>query len=220
MSESANNISNWGLRDPDPGALLDEIYPFSRRATALIARSAAKTLLQTHFLQIAGTLSILEGLEYHRERFAETIARLASGLTVDHKPLRHEAVAYVNRAGQFYFFANSNLVKQKGNRPPIPYLKSIIHFRHKHTAHRSIDDPRPDDTEELQAYQAMSMGSYYMLFQPRSHSTLQSSGTIWSRSYAVFQISTGEGKFYHLNIERDHDALMAEAYAVLEYVLM
>jgi hypothetical protein len=219
MSENVNDIRNWGVRDPSPDDPLDQVYPISKRAHALISRNTAQRVLRTNFLQIAGTVPMLKGMEYHRDRFLDIIGRLASGASEDHQPLRHEAVAYVNRAGQFYYFAISSLVKGKPGRPPIPNLENLIHFRKKHTAHRSIDKPLDSDTAPLQAYQAMAMSDYFLLFHPRQGLSADSSTSVWSRSYLVFQINAANGQSYYLNIERDHDSLMLEAYRVLEHVL-
>jgi len=220
MPEDSNDIDNWRLNDPRPGEPLESIQPVSVRARALISRSIDKPILHTNFLQIAGAVTMLKGLDYHHDRFIEIVGRLAAGtLHIDETAI-HEAVAYVNRAGQYYYFAKSDLVKRQGQHPPIPDLNALIHFRHKHTAHRSIDKPEKSDTENLQAYHAMSLGDFDgRLFHPREGVTMKATAFPWRLGYLVFAINLGEGKFYHLNIERDHDTLMQEAYTVLEAVL-
>jgi hypothetical protein len=223
MPEDSNDIQNWRVSDARPGEPLESIQPFSVRAKALVARNSTKPILGTDFLQIAGAVSMLRGLDYHRDRFVDIIRCLAAGTLDSDETALHEAVAYVNRGGQYFYFAQSDLVKRQGKCPPIPFLETLIQFRNKHTAHRSIDKPLKSDTEHLQAYQAMSMDFDGRLFLPREgatiEATLERALFPWRAGYLVFQINLGEGKFYHLNIERDHDALMREAYSVLELVL-
>jgi len=223
MGDDLHSVSNWGVRDPRPDEPLESIWPLSIRALALLARNVAKPILQTDFVQAAGAVTMLKGLDYHRDRFVEIIGQLATGALQSYDTALHEAVAYVNRAGQFYYFATSKLVTERGERPPIPKFEALIPFRHKHTAHRSIDKPISSDTRDLQAYQAISMNLDGRSFHPRDgatiKATLETALFPLRTGYLVFQISLGEGNYYFLNIERDHEALMLEAYAVLEAVL-
>jgi len=223
MPEDTNDIRNWRVSDPRPGEILETIQPVSVRAKALVARNTTKPILATDFLQMGGTLSMLRGMDYHKVRFVDIIRCLAAGTLNSDETALHEAVAYINRGGQFYYFARSDLVKRQGQCPPIPFLETLIKFRNKHTAHRSIDKPFESDTEHLQAYQAMSMDFDGRLFLPREggkiEATLEAALFPWRTGYLVFQINLGEGRFYHLNIERDHDAIMQEAYSVLDAVL-
>jgi hypothetical protein len=183
-------------------------------------RSATKAVLQTDFLQVAGAVSMLKGLDYHRDRFVSLIAELSGGVELDQAQLLHEAVAYVNRAGQFYYFAESDLVKTKGTPPLTPKLSALVKFRHKHTAHRSIDRPRLEDTEQLQTVHAMTLSEFGgRLWQSKEKLPPGFSGPFWGRAYLVYQIHTGPNDIYELVIERDHEALMQEAYSILLHVL-
>jgi hypothetical protein len=103
---------------------------------------------------------MLKGLDYHCDRFLSLIASLSNGLSTDEENLLHEAVAYVNRAGQFYYFVESQLVKAKVGRLPTPRLDQLMRFRHKHTAHRSVDKPWPQDTEQLRGVHAMALSEF------------------------------------------------------------
>jgi hypothetical protein len=183
-------------------------------------------VLQTNFLQIAGAVSILKGLDYHRDQFILSAAELHEGVTSKRRQLLqeyllHEAVAYVNRAGQFYYFAKSGIVKAKGTPPSIPRITELVNFRHKHTAHRSVDVPRLQDTEEQQAYHAMSLSEFGgQLWIPKEKDLLSTSfaDLICGGGYLAFRINT-DNNFYDLVIERDHEALMQEAYEILLHVL-
>jgi hypothetical protein len=216
----ANDIENWRVVDPRAGQPLDSINPVSVRARSLISRNAAKPILHTNFVEIYGALAMLKGMDYHRDRFVEVIASLAAGTLESDEAAIHEAVAYVNRAGQFYYFAKSNFVNRLGQRPPILNLEEIIHFRHKHTAHRSIDmRPRPSEGD-LQLYQAMAIDAFDgKLFHTREGCVMNHTELPWKLAYLVFAINDGRGQFHFLNIERDHHVLMQEAYRVLEHTI-
>lgn len=216
MPEPVNDIRNWRIVDPKPEELLDSITPYSTRARVLIARSASNPILHTCFLQVAGAVSILQGLDYHRDRFVSLIGSLAAGATVDEGHLLHEAVAYVSRAGQFYYFAESDLVRTKVGRLPTPTIDTLVKFRHKHTAHRSIDKPWPQDTEQLQTVHAMALSEFGgRLWYPKEKLPPGFIGPFWGRAYLVYQIHTGPNEVFELFIERDHDALMVEAYEIV-----
>ena len=166
---------------------------------------------------------MLKGLDYHRDRFLEITVQLASGGLQTYDPALHEAVAYINRAGQFYYFATSELVTRSGNCPPTPRFSALMPFRNKHTAHRSIDKPHSSDSRDLQAYQAMSIDLDGRSFLPREGMTieanLENAFYPLRTGYLIFQINLGDGKFCFLDIERDHEALMLEGYAVLQCLL-
>ena len=134
--------------------------------------------------------------------------------------LLHEAVAYVNRGGQYYYFAISSLVTQTIGQALIPHLDKILQFRHKHSAHRSVDKPRREDTEHLQTVHAMSLSDYGgRLWIPRSPNSTIGSPPFWGRAFLGYQIHTAPNDVVELIIERDHDALMQESFSVLETLL-
>ncbi len=54
----------------------------------------------------------------------------------DDRILDHEAIAYLHRLGQFYYFARSLKLLQG-----CPKIKELYLFRRKNIGHRSIDDP-------------------------------------------------------------------------------
>jgi hypothetical protein len=219
MVEPVNDIRNWRITDPEPKTNLVDILPYSKRALALVYRNASKTILHTDYLQIAGAVSILKGLEYHHGRFLAVIGQLAKGISSDEEQLRHEAAAYVNRAGQFYYFCQSSLVKKICGHLSIPRLTDLMMFRNKHAAHRSVDNPRPEDNEQLQTVHAMSLSEFSgWLWLPKSESLKDGFPPFWGCAYVAFQIHTAD-KVVELVIERDHGDLMFEAYGVLERVL-
>src|SRR5262249_27339491 len=144
----------YQFTDPNPALPLSEITPFSRRAWVVLARHQNGRAAKAGQMNIIGAIDMLDGLEYHHAAYMIVIERLAaeslaseqSGLY--HKHLVHEALAYLNRMGQFYYFAHSNFVRQFVPDPD-PIISTIVlykPFRDKHAAHRAIDRPRREDT--------------------------------------------------------------------------
>jgi hypothetical protein len=166
---------------PDPFATLPlaEIYPISTRARSWLARaSRLKEFSHALSVQIAGGVFMLSALDYHHCQFTVRVNQLAPyyermnaflGRTAHQlqasaasRPitteterghldaLDHEAVAYINRLGQFFYFAKSIKLEVL-----LPRARELQAFRHKHTAHRSVDNPR-DESPEAREMQAMA----------------------------------------------------------------
>jgi hypothetical protein len=131
------SIDNYSVRDPYHGEPLQQITRPSSRATSLLARNKQNPLLRSGFVNIIGAIEMLAGMEYHNDNFIRICAGLAKGKIRDEQDLRHEAVAYVNRMGQFYYFAKSKFVKSAvGNSDMfIPTIVKFKVFRMKHVAH-------------------------------------------------------------------------------------
>jgi hypothetical protein len=162
-------------------------------------------------------------------------ATLAAGANLDEAHIFHEAVAYVNRMGQFYYFIKSNLVTRAlggGDAlASIPTITKYVVFRNKYSAHRSIDFPR-DESEETQLLQALSLSRVWgrrMQLKPGGgesrwprHMKADSAEARefhrqeWLNRHITFQLYDAEND-QHLNftIEREHEHICAEAYAVL-----
>jgi len=174
--DSLTDPKNWRIDDPRPGVPLTEIHPHSSRAWALLSRSKERDVVHQHLIRIVGAIDMLAGLEYHRANFCRTVAELAfipmshPAASERHLSLVHEAVAYLNRLGQFYYFASSHSVEETvpGWRNTIPTIVEFKRFRDKHSAHRSLDAPRPDDkpfTQQVHALALSSLGGW--LFHPK-----------------------------------------------------
>jgi hypothetical protein len=130
---------------------------------------------------------------------------------------RNEAVAWVNRVGQLYYFTRSKLVMERLGQMTTPTIDEILPFRMKHTAHRSVDAPRKEDTAELQLSQAIALtelsGAQWAL-RPGAH--LATAGFPSFRTHFItFQMRITEGLRGTLNIEAAHPLIMAEGYSVL-----
>jgi len=235
-----NDIAGWGVIDECPVTPLDTIAPISKRAASLIARNQTKTpLLKTNFLNIQGAVEMMQGLDYHHDNFMKIINHLAEvdlnneaqGLKVY---LSHEVVAYLNRLGQFHYFITSPFVTKHcaTAKSLAPTIETFLVLRLKHSAHRSIDQPR-DESRHIQETQAMSMSSIGgKIFSPKpgqSCNLLEAKTTAdaikhfrnnWTKCYLVYQLITDDPKVsYNFSIEKEHPTIMREAYAVLEQVL-
>jgi hypothetical protein len=168
------------VEDPAPRTPLADIEPFTLRARSWLARVHRQFHIADGLhLQLVGAIEILGALDYHRDRYMSNLSLLApyyerlrrqsqfeqlgqpshTRTTREEfdllRTLDYEAVAYINRLGQFYYFARSAKVDSL-----LPRINELVVFRHKHTAHRSIDVPKSESPDDL-ARQAMAFGFSY-----------------------------------------------------------
>jgi hypothetical protein len=215
-----DDIKHWRIEDPAPGVPLDAIFPMSARARALLVRNRNHPVLSTDFLRIYGAVDMTAGLDYHQSRFMELISLLQS-VDEPHAAkthLTHEAVAYVNRLGQFHSFACSNRIKQMVSdvEALIPKISELLIFRRKHSAHRSMDKPWGEDNPHLQWVHAFALSSLSVsLFLPKQPVFLPIGKEAYQKCYLAYQINMGDQKVAELVIERDHDVIMNETYSVV-----
>lgn len=232
-----NNFNAWNLQDTFDGVPLEDIQPLSQRARSLLARNRNKPLPKTGFVNVIGAIEILAGLEYHYENLIRICDTLAIGYREDETAVYHEAVAYVNRLGQFYHFASSELARKAMAKPTdlIPTICRFKIFRDKHTAHRSIDKPHSSDSADLQIVHARSMstiGGKLMAPKPASQPLAFPTGDVdqealrlfrmamWANYDIEFQIyDANSSSHLNLNIARSHGSIAAEAYRLVETVI-
>jgi hypothetical protein len=219
----ANDRRNWNFDDPAPGVTLSEIESLAVRAGALIFRSQSP-LLNTHFVNINGAVAIFSGIEYHYYNYIGAIRRLKSPPGIGMSAVRHEAVAWVNRVGQFYYFLKSTLVTNNIPNSTYPTINYVLPFRNKHSAHRSIDAPRTEDTSNAQLILAMMLSELGgSLWTPRPGVTLPLHSppfqTPSATHYLAFQMQLPDGSTQNLVIEQDHGNVMLEGYKNLELLL-
>lgn len=220
---------HYRIEDSFPDSPLPSISPVSARAWALLARSRDNPVLQQHFLQVSGAVSMMKGLDYHHDNFMRIIGGLARGDEIDESPLFHEAVAYVNRGGQFHYFARSRFVKGWLGTIGLPKIDVLKHFRDKAGSHRSFDLLQAYDDPQIRTVHARSLSEFgsrlFIPKQPLSMADLFGGcAKFWGLAYLVFHSHTGQQhkgphEMYELVIERDHSAVMNEAYAVFERLL-
>lgn len=143
-----NHLPN--LQDPHEGKALKDIPKLSGRVRSLILRNKHKVRDTHDFAQTWGSTQFLQGLEYHYGNFLSHLQTLATADQLgDDFMLDHEAVAYLHRLGQFYYFC-----KSMGQLSHCPKITELYLFRKKSIGHRSIDAPREDDNKSEQAWQA------------------------------------------------------------------
>lgn len=209
--------------DQFPNLRLLEIFPLSARATSWRARTSLDNVFsKEEIVQIDGSISMLQGLDYHYNHFISQFHQLTSyyerhesylkdsmsgrrmnlpypSITdAEHQTFRsleHEAIAYINRVGQFYYFA-----KAFGHQSCLPRASELMSFRNKHTAHRSIDMPRGETVHE-KMWQAMSFGFYLLS----------------TDSFPEFQIYN-KGQIIKLHMRDDHPIIMKQALSVLQEI--
>ena len=164
---------------------------------------------------------MLMGLDYHYARFLEGAAEASSEPPFDLLVPRHEAVAWVNRVGQLYYFTRSQLVKDRLGPQSTPAIDEVMPFRMKHTAHRSVDDPRKLDTPDLQLSQAIAFselaGSQWAL-RPGAHVAPDGLPS-FATHFITFQMRISESERSTLNLEAAHRLVVVEGYTVLSSLL-
>jgi hypothetical protein len=133
------------LKEPSEG-MAPKDNSMSRKIFSFIVQNKHKIRDMHDYTRIVGSLQFNEGLEYHYNNFTTHLQNLAAKECLfDDSMLDHEAVAYINRLGQAYYFARSfNMLKH------CPKIKELYLFRRKNTGHRSIDCPieKEDNTKE------------------------------------------------------------------------
>ena len=227
------DISNWRFTDNFEGVPLLSIPRVSDRTLSLFVRNRDKPILKTGFVNIFGAIDMMGGLDYHAEQFTQACSALAHGSQLEHAAVYHEAVAYINRAGQFHAFAKSDFVAQSLSAPMeiIPSISRIMIFRNKHTAHRSIDMPKQEETHEHWRH-AQSLGSIGgRLFTPRpgrkfelnAETTKDASSLqreLWENNYLTINTWDGQSKSQvNFTLEQEHPSIIKEAYTLIERLL-
>jgi hypothetical protein len=228
-----NSIDGWKIRDLHPDKPLSDILPLSVRANSTVARHANSSLLKTGFINICGAIEMLEALEYHHDNSVRIAVALSDSHLTSETYLDHEAVAYINRIGQFYCFARSNFVCSAiGDvESLIPSITRLLIFRNKHTAHRSIDDPR-NESNDLQFIQASAISSIIGSFTapkpnmpplpiPKSSDEFQVyRKDRWKSVNRFYQMRSTHQSHVHFTIEVDHPIIIREAFNLVERLIL
>lgn len=106
-------------------------------------------------------LPILNGLRYHADNYLTLQSELDSiefmnpeqdaFLRTIVSKMNHEAIAYFNRIGQFYYFARSRNVAEILDKfeNHIPYIMRLKIFRMKQSAHRATDAPKGENANNM-----------------------------------------------------------------------
>ncbi len=155
-------MMDFNFQDAWPSLPLGDIYPLSVRAESWLARASRQGGFSDKSpAQIAGAVSMLCGLDYHHGQFMTRFEKLTpyyarrnaflEHVQNNHRPggialpiptepekahidaLHHEAVAYLNRVGQFVYFADAMHLKAR-----LPRATELLSFRNKHTSYGQI----------------------------------------------------------------------------------
>ena len=223
--DGRNDARNWNRNDPRANLELNEIEPVSDRALSLLDRSC-KTFLNDNYIQISGAISMMRGMDYHHENFRHVVSQILdppkdSGRYLS--AMRHEAVAWINRVGQFQAFSRSDFIKNHIGLQNTPRINGVMPFRNKHTAHRSIDQPRPDDTDRLKLHHAVILSDLNgVSWRPRKNISLENLENFSLENFftqsirpsdthcPVWHLQLKNGESQELNIEEDHLDIMNE----------
>lgn len=157
-----------------------------------------------------GAKDIIDGLKYHFENFKRLSSTIKChpGFTFEYKEeinkMNHETTAYLNRLGQFYYFATSETIKAKIKEPE-KFMSTIVHFlpfRHKQTAHRAIDVPEEEDLGQNREW----MNQVNRLFSDQC---------MFADDRLIFQLTLGEGEPLNLDLLKEHEKIIQEAESLL-----
>ncbi|TRW89741.1 hypothetical protein [Candidatus Methylobacter oryzae] len=215
-----NDRDRWCSDDPAPDCDLSDIETVSLRAKAMLVRSTSN-LVRSDFVQLNGAVVMLSGMDYHYRNFVKLIQSDNAQPRGCIEDLQHEAVAWVNRIGQFYYFSQSRFVNEHLPNIQTPRIDKILPFRMKHTAHRSIDSPKKEDSSYLQEFQALAFERHSRtLWVPRPSLSIDNIETATHLThFLAFQIPLSDGSYAEFALERDHPELIMEGYEILRNLL-
>lgn len=215
--------------DPNPGLVLDEIAPLSKRARSLLARAHMVSGVQAQALLLHDTVMILEGLDYHYRHMAAYSDRNREGSGFPQTDYGHEVTAYLNRLGQLYYFLHRGLGRQCGIDVSwdAPSVKKFVVLRHKYAAHRSID-MRRGESDMLAEFHLIGMSG--SLRQPRldsraapltKNSEYSAVEAVLRESLPVYQIQTVESGVDYVSFcpEIEHLDIMTDAYRAFAKII-
>ena len=184
---------------------------------------------------------MIGGLEYHHnnvQALAERRSKLSVMLNYQdeerwmlERNVRHEVVAYLNRVGQLFHFADSKWAKQliPKSTQLVPTISKYKIFRDKHAAHRSIDKPKREDDSHAQTIQAWGLSSVSAIaFKPKravtsikSTEDMFNDEKLWGDHYVTFQMrGKDKGELINFCLELEHPKILAEAFHLVETLVL
>ena len=211
------------LEDGAKGKALHRL-PAEHRAYAWFARAwNSGAIPEMDFELFGGAVIMIEGLVHHYRSFVSHHRKLNAFISAVRKETRkgsvvfssggyavrgltqkeraaaracaHEAIAYLNRLGQFYYFAKSTRINRAVELHRVTELMPI---RMKFAAHRSIDAPR-GESENVLRNQAFSF----------AHNIFSSQGI-------EFEFFTDDGAI-RFRLQEEHPVVIEECFAVLQH---
>jgi hypothetical protein len=232
-----NNFNS--IKDAAPEKPLNEVFPISQRIMSLLVRNQTKQIIEDNFISVYGAVDMVGGLEYHHNNFQALVERRSKlsicfnyqdeERRIIEQNFRHEAVAYLNRVGQLFHFADSEWLKQHipNSIQLVPTISKCKIFRDKHTAHRSIDKPRGDDShaQTIQAWGLSSVSA--LMYSPKGEASVINPAQdpdyerkLWCDHYLTFQIrDKGHNEFINFCLELEHPKIISEAFNLVETLI-
>jgi len=101
---------------------------------------------------IFGAFEMICALHFHFLNFERIVDRkIRQDLHYEAPDERYEAVAYIGRVGQLYYFLQSKFIKGLAGEDFIglTWIDYLVHFRHKYSAHRDRDKPKKSEENSL-----------------------------------------------------------------------
>lgn len=212
------------IRDSHPDVELCEIEPTEARIKRLVSRNLHVCESLDKNVSIVGSLRIIDGLSYHYKNYKrlcvepESYLKRYRGYAVELKSgvqmadlqapdltnrdetllldgIHNETVAYFNRMGQFFYFE-----QQSGPTFLLSNISSLMPYRNKHAAHRSIDAP-PDEAVVDRRLEAISIG-------------------LASRASNRVPIATLKhgNEFLQFSFDDDHPVVIQEVYLAYSFI--
>ncbi len=88
------------------------------------------------FFSISGAIEMLGGMEHHYANFLYERAGILAGESVSLDGMKHEAIAFLNRMGQFHYFLRGDFAKRviADVGAVVPRGTKLMVFRNKHAA--------------------------------------------------------------------------------------
>jgi len=215
---TVNNPDAWHIADPNHGKNLNSIRIFSDRAISLYSRNKTKIITGHH--NIMGAVHMLKGLEYHYNNFIsiystishpkihksptkEQLIKMSLHLYPENKveALKHEAIAYLNRLGQFRVFTRSEFVKGRTKIKMSKRTGKILNaFRDEYSAHRELDKNK-DEFKNYNLEQHIS------------------GGTMWANKHLIFQYIETNNNWINFDMIDDHPNIIKEVYMIVSGVI-
>lgn len=197
-------FNEWTIKDHYPEMALQDIQPISLRAYSLLNRNNSALGPNEGAINLLGALEMLEALDYHFINFTQ-IEKGESPINQ-----KHEAVAYLNRLGQLYFFTKSRFTKKyiPDSESHMPKVIEFISIRHKNTAHRSLDSPQkePDEYRDRQAFTFLGATTRKFLGNEQY-------------VFPNYNKDTNETEWFYFTPAIDHPIIMEQSYNLIEKII-
>jgi hypothetical protein len=181
---------------------------------------------------IFGAFEMMCALHYHFLNFERIVSKKCTQeLPSDAPDERYEAVAYVSRIGQLYYFLQSEFIKRAAGEdfPGLTWIDHLVPFRHKYSAHRDRDKPKKNEENSLDGELSLGAlgGHLFVEKYPGSLSEVHAADPIdrnlsgarqYQCSYVAYQMF-GVGNTKYFVLQRDHAHLFSELSEFMRWLI-